>query len=203
MKTILFASSLRPFRANDRVLKLVTARLTALGRTVDIVDPKDTKLSILQTPLQYYGNPNNIPSELHKLSSFIKKADMLMFTTCEYFWSTPPGLSNLPDNLLPDTLAYKAAGIIGYSPGFNGASLSSANLAQRLIQLGCLVVPHRVYLGRVNERVSEGGDPMGSEEQCCHMTAEIDLVIKQITYVAQRLLRQKPTTPRPRLHPYC
>ncbi|CAL8099555.1 unnamed protein product [Calicophoron daubneyi] len=104
MKAVIFASSIRPGRMNDRVMKLVSTRLKALGHAIRTVDPKCTPLPILKTPLHHYENPTDIPKFLNELNTMVKEADMLLFTTGEYNWCTPSPLVNLLDHLPPQPL---------------------------------------------------------------------------------------------------
>ncbi|CAL8099561.1 unnamed protein product [Calicophoron daubneyi] len=203
MKAVLFASSIRPGRLNDRVLKLVSGRLEALGHSVQIVDPKERQLPMLQTPLHFYGDPTKVPKELVELNSLVKDADILVFTTCEYNRSVPPALSNLLDHLPPTTFGYKPAAIISYSPGSSAGIMASNNLVGLLGELGCLMTPHKVNIGLLTEKVSESGEPMGPQKARDALTAEIDLVIQQAAYIAQRMLDHSPSESQPKIHPYC
>ncbi|CAL8099564.1 unnamed protein product [Calicophoron daubneyi] len=203
MKAVLFASSVRPGRMNDRVLKFASERLTESGNAVRIVDPKDIDLPILRTALQFYANDSDVPEKLAELNSIIKEADILIFTTSEYNRCIPPALSNMLDHLPHSTFAFKPAGIVAYTTGLDGGQQAAGQLRQMLSELGCLVVPHSLVLYQVNERLSVNGGLNGSSKAREALTSEMDLVIEQTVFVANRMHDHKPDYVLPKVHPYA
>ncbi|KAF5398135.1 NADPH-dependent FMN reductase [Paragonimus heterotremus] len=200
-RTLLFASSVRPGRMNDRVLKLAKERLGLKGHTVTIVDPLHVDLPLITNPWHFYANPKEeAPEELKKLFELVNSADRFVFTTAEYNRSIPPALSNLIDYLPHSAFAYKPAGIIAYSGGSAGGQSSPAQLRLMLSDLGCLVAPHHVVINNVGQTISPEGEPYN------HVTVidEVDLMIDQVEYLGNAIMfgRSSFGTVPPKVHNY-
>ncbi|KAA3671774.1 uncharacterized protein DEA37_0011101 [Paragonimus westermani] len=199
-RTLLFASSVRPGRMNDRVLKLAERRLELKGHSVTVVDPLHWTLPLIVNPWHFYANPaEQAPKQLKDLFELVSSADRLIFTTAEYNRSIPPALSNLIDHLPHSAYAFKPTGIIAYSVG-SGGQLSAAQLRLMLSDLGCLVVPHHVVISNVDRTISADGEPSGRKT----IIGEVDLMIDQVEYIGNAIKCNRTSTcaEPPKVHSY-
>ncbi|TPP58850.1 hypothetical protein FGIG_03725 [Fasciola gigantica] len=202
LRVLLFASSVRPHRMNDRVLKLVEKRLKLKGYSVRLIDPKELQLPILDKSISEYTDEAAVPDALKQFNEQVKNADMLFFTTCEYNRCVPPALSNMLSYLPHKTMAYKTAGLIAYTTGLDGGQLAASQLRLCLTELGCLLAPHSAILYNVGDRVSADGEPIGSELDCEAVVEEIDLIIEQVEYLSNAIRSIASQSPPPKVHTY-
>ncbi|CAH8516862.1 unnamed protein product [Dicrocoelium dendriticum] len=186
--TLLFASSVRNERNNDRVLELVKWRLLRRGHDVRIVDPKELGFPLLGSSWSNYTNPwLEAPEELIDLVQLVTSAERFIFTACEYNRCISPALSNILNYLPTSAVAYKTAGIISYSIGPVGGQMTASQLRLVLLSLGFLVVPHSMVLYSVEGRISQDGQPIGSHEQSIALVKEIDMLLGQVEYVSSAM----------------
>jgi len=96
MKAIVFMGSARDGRNCTRVEKFVTKKLKEANYDVDVWDPKELNLPVLNQSLHFYA-PGKAPKQLQDLDEKIKAADAFIVLTAEYNRQMPPALTNMID----------------------------------------------------------------------------------------------------------
>lgn len=138
LNLVVFLSSVRVGRMNDRVGKFVAAHATERKHTVTVLDPLELKLPLLEKPLHHYGKDEAKPENLVRISSIIEKADAFLVCSAEYNHSIPPALSNLMSHFGASVYAGKPVGIVTYSMGPFGGVRAAMQLRAFLAELGML-----------------------------------------------------------------
>eukprot|EP01126_Amoeba_proteus_P045658 TRINITY_DN5127_c0_g2_i3.p1 TRINITY_DN5127_c0_g2~~TRINITY_DN5127_c0_g2_i3.p1 ORF type:complete len:181 (+),score=13.22 TRINITY_DN5127_c0_g2_i3:223-765(+) len=150
LKIVVFYGSSRPGRLCDRVGKYVVNQLQERGHQVDIVDPIELKLPVLEKPHFFYA-PGTAPPELDRVARQILDADGYVVVSGEYNHSIPPALTNTMSHFggskykfRPGTCFFFSlilkhlAAIVTYSAGQWGGMRAAMQLRSFLGELGCL-----------------------------------------------------------------
>ncbi|KAI8894826.1 flavoprotein-like protein [Globomyces pollinis-pini] len=158
LKIAVILSSVRPGRLNDRVAKMIIKEINGLGHEAIVIDPLQPKYSLplVQTPLQYYKNQSQAPSQLHDISNDLKSADAFVVVSAEYNHSIPPALTNLMDHFGPE-YKRKPSGICCYSVGPFGGVRAGVALRPYLAVLGCSSIPTMFAIPTAGGSINEDG----------------------------------------------
>lgn len=164
-RVLVFAGSARKAALSKRVARAAHIALKEAGAAPTLIDLAD-----YEAPL-YHGDreaEQGVPAEIARLLALIAEHDALLVATPEYNGSMPPLLVNTFDWLSRifaapgspsglDILAQKPVAIVGSSPGALGGLRSLFHLRDLLGNLGMIVMPKQLAVGRANEAVSEQG----------------------------------------------
>lgn len=168
--TVMFGSSKTisppwggPERLGLGLLKFIVASLERRNFEVTVWDPLELKLPVLETPHFFYP-PGEAPEHLNKMAKTLEDSDCFVFVSPEYNHAIPPALANLIDHFGIPNYAYKASGIVCYSPGPFGGMSMAMQLRSMTAILGCPSVAKIFGCPEVHKSFNADGTPMEDPE---------------------------------------
>jgi NAD(P)H-dependent FMN reductase len=169
LRTVVFMGSARnrparwggPARLGTRVLRYVVRTLAARpepGHEVEVLDPLELRLPMLEAPYFYYAD-GTAPPELEAANAKVRAADCYVIVTPEYNHSIPPALANLLDHFGGSAYACKPSGFVTYSNGQWGGIRAAMQLRALTAELGCLSVSRTCGIPNAGKEFDEDGNP--------------------------------------------
>jgi NAD(P)H-dependent FMN reductase len=147
--------SVRRDRAGTRAAKLVVRELEQRGHRVELVDPLELQLPLLDR--MYKEHPKGeAPETLERLADTYRKADGFLVVSGEYNHGIPPALKNLLDHFLEEYF-WRPSGIVCYSAGGFGGVRAAMQLRMTLAELGMSSVPSILPIPRIAQSIDEDG----------------------------------------------
>lgn len=138
-----------------RASKLVVRELEQRGHRVDLVDPLELQLPLLDR--MYKEHPKGeAPEPLERLAKIYRKADGFLIVSGEYNHGIPPALKNLLDHFLEEYF-WRPSGIVCYSAGGFGGVRAAMQLRMTLAELGMSSVPSLLPIPRIGQTIDENG----------------------------------------------
>ncbi len=120
LRVVVVYGSVRSERQGIRAARFVVRQLERRGHHVDLIDPLEAELPLLDSMDSEYGE-GEAPEPLERLADLYRRADAFVFVAGEYNHGLPPALKNLIDPFLHEYF-WRPAGIVTYSAGsFGGA----------------------------------------------------------------------------------
>lgn len=126
--------SVRRDRVGDRLAKHLVSTIEARGQRVDLLDPMETRLPLLDRMFKEYSQ-GEAPAPLASVSRRIVAVDSVVVVSAEYNHGIPPALKNLLDHFLEEWFG-KPVGIATYSVGRYGGVRAAMQLRMTLPELG-------------------------------------------------------------------
>lgn len=147
--------SVRRDRMGSRAALLVVRELERRGYTVDLVDPLELQLPLLDR--MYKEHPKGeAPEPLERLAELYRNADGFLVVSGEYNHGIPPALKNLLDHFLEEYF-WRPSGIVCYSAGGFGGVRAAMQLRMTLAELGMSSVPSILPIPRIAQAIDEDG----------------------------------------------
>lgn len=147
--------SVRSDRVGTRASKLVIRELERRGHRVDLIDPLELQLPLLDR--MYKEHPKGkAPEPLEALAEIYRKADGFLVVSGEYNHGIPPALKNLLDHFLEEYF-WRPSGIVCYSAGGFGGVRAAMQLRMTLAELGMSSVPSILPIPRISQAIDEDG----------------------------------------------
>lgn len=147
--------SVRRDRMGSRAAQLVIRELERRGHRVDLVDPLDLQLPLLDR--MYKEHPKGeAPEPLERLADLYRNADGFLVVSGEYNHGIPPALKNLLDHFLEEYF-WRPSGIVCYSAGGFGGVRAAMQLRMTLAELGMSSVPSLLPIPRIEQSIDEEG----------------------------------------------
>ena len=147
--------SVRRDRMGSRAAQLVVRELERRGHTVDLVDPMEMQLPLLDR--MYKEHPKGeAPEPLERLAELYRNADGFLVVSGEYNHGIPPALKNLLDHFLEEYF-WRPSGIVCYSAGGFGGVRAAMQLRMTLAELGMSSVPSLLPIPRIEQSIDEAG----------------------------------------------
>jgi len=147
--------SVRRDRVGTRASKLIIRELERRGHLVQLVDPLELQLPLLDR--MYKEHPKGkAPEPLERLAEIYRNADGFLVVSGEYNHGIPPALKNLLDHFLEEYF-WRPSGIVCYSAGGFGGVRAAMQLRMTLAELGMSSVPSLLPIPRIAEAIDEGG----------------------------------------------
>jgi chromate reductase len=186
-KILAFAGSTRTESYNKKLVKVAAEAARKAGAAVTLIDLRDYPLPLYDGDLEAQGIPENV----HKLKKFFLENDGLLISSPEYNSSITGVLKNALDWVSrttgagePSLSAYrnKVAALISASPGALGGLRSLFTLRPMLSNIGVLVLPSQVAVGKA----ADAFDPQGQlkdakqNESIGKLAAELVDVIRKL-----------------------
>lgn len=151
--------SVRSERIGLRVARFVANGLAARGHDVQLVDPVEFPLPLLDKMYKEYA-PGTAPAALEKLAGVIKAADAHVVVSAEYNHSIPPGLSNLMAHFLEEYY-WRPSAIVSYSAGPFGGVRAAMQLRAMLAEMGTPSISSILPFPKAQDMLTEDGTPTG------------------------------------------
>jgi NAD(P)H-dependent FMN reductase len=154
---LIIYGSVRRDRQGIRAAKFILDECRARGHPVNLVDPLEYQLPLLDRMYKEY-EPGKAPEILQRLAGLIKGADGFIIVSGEYNHSIPPALSNLLDHFLEEYF-WRPSAIVCYSAGAYGGVRAAMQLRALLCELGMPSIPSILPVPKVQEAFDEEGRP--------------------------------------------
>lgn len=161
-RILAFAGSARADSFNKRLVKVAVEGAQAAGAEATIVDLRDYQLPLFDQDLEA---AEGLPSKARELKQIMLNHDGLLIAAPEYNSSITPLLKNTidwvsrPSDGESALIAYegKVAAIMSASPGRLGGLRGLAHLRSILSNIGVLVIPDQVAVGKAHEAFGSNG----------------------------------------------
>ena len=163
LKLVVFYGSVRTERQGIRAARFIVTTCRARGHDVDLIDPLDFPLPLLDRMYKEYG-PENVPEVLRRMARLIVPADAYIVVSGEYNHTVPPALSNLLDYFLEEYF-WKPSAIVCYSAGAFGGVRAAMTLRCMLAELGMSSIPSIFPVPHVQAAFREDGTPNRADLQ--------------------------------------
>ncbi|WP_294120206.1 NAD(P)H-dependent oxidoreductase [Sphingomonas sp.] len=155
LRVAVLLGSVRRDRVGGRAATLVVRELERRGHHVDLVDPLELQLPLLDR--MYKEHPKGeAPEPLEMLADIYRKADGFLVVSGEYNHGIPPALKNLLDHFLEEYF-WRPSGIVCYSAGGFGGVRAAMQLRMTLAELGMSSVPSILPIPRIGQAIDENG----------------------------------------------
>src|SRR4249919_1122940 len=147
--------SVRRDRVGTRASKLIIRELERRGHRVELVDPLELQLPLLDR--MYKEHPKGkAPEPLERLAEIYRNADGFVVVSGEYNHGIPPALKNLLDHFLEEYF-WRPSGIVCYSAGGFGGVRAAMQLRMTLAELGMPSIPSILPIPRIGETIGDDG----------------------------------------------
>lgn len=146
---------MRRDRMGSRAARLVIRELELRGHRVELVDPLELQLPLLDRMYKEHRK-GEAPEALERLAEIYRNADGFLVVSGEYNHGIPPALKNLLDHFLEEYF-WRPSGIVCYSAGGFGGVRAAMQLRMTLAELGMSSVPSLLPIPRIAEAVDEDG----------------------------------------------
>ncbi len=157
LNILVFYGSVRRDRQGIKAAKFVVRKFAERGHRVELIDPKETDLPLLDLMYKEYPS-GQAPPEMEELARKIRAADAFVVVSGEYNHSIPPALSNLMDHFLEEYF-FRPSGIVCYSAGPYGGVRAAMQLRAFLAEIGTVTIPSLFPVPKVQEAFDEDGNP--------------------------------------------
>lgn len=155
LKIAVLLGSVRRDRVGTRASTLVVRELERRGHEVELVDPLELQLPLLDR--MYKEHPKGeAPEPLESLAKIYRDADGFLVVSGEYNHGIPPALKNLLDHFLEEYF-WRPSGIVCYSAGGFGGVRAAMQLRMTLAELGMSSVPSLLPIPRISQSIDEHG----------------------------------------------
>jgi NAD(P)H-dependent FMN reductase len=157
LKLLVFYGSVRRDRQGIRAARFMVRTGAARGHQVDLIDPLDFDLPLLDRMYKEY-TPESAPDVLQRMARLIVPADAYIVVSGEYNHTVPPALSNLLDHFLEEYF-WKPSAIVCYSAGSFGGVRAAMTLRCMLAEMGMSSIPSVLPVPKVQDAFDEDGAP--------------------------------------------
>ena len=155
LRIAVLLGSVRRDRMGTRASQLIVRELERRGHQVDLVDPLELQLPLLDR--MYKEHPKGqAPEPLETLAELYRNADGFLVVSGEYNHGIPPALKNLLDHFLEEYF-WRPSGIVCYSAGAFGGVRAAMQLRMTLAELGMSSVPSILPIPRISQTIGEDG----------------------------------------------
>jgi NAD(P)H-dependent FMN reductase len=161
LNLLVMYGSVRSTRQGIKVAHFVANRCRARGHDVSLVDPLESRLSLLDKMYKEYP-AGQAPEPLEHLARLVKAADAYLIVSGEYNHTVPPALANLLDHFLEEYF-YKPSAIVCYSAGAFGGVRAAITLRAMLAELGMSSIPSIFPVPKVQDAFQEDGTPTDAD----------------------------------------
>jgi chromate reductase, NAD(P)H dehydrogenase (quinone) len=157
-----FAGSLRRDSFNKKLVKIAMAGAKEAQAEVTFLDLKEIPLPVFDEDLE---KAEGLPENAKKLKQLMKEHQGILLACPEYNSSITAALKNaidwasrpVPDEKQLECFMGKVAGLMSASPGAFGGLRGLVTVRSILGNIGVIVVPEQVTVGKAHEAFSEDG----------------------------------------------
>jgi chromate reductase len=162
VKVLAFAGSLRKGSFNRKLLAFAVPLVREAGAEVTVADLKELPMPVYDGDLE---EASGVPENGRKLKALMKAADAFLIATPEYNSAIPGMLKNVIDwasrseegEKELECFRGKVCGLLSASPGALGGMRSLASTRSIFENIGTLVIPNQVAVGRAHEAFADDG----------------------------------------------
>ncbi len=147
--------SVRHHRKGIRVVHFLEETCRNKGWKVDVIDPLETPLPMLDKMYKEFTE-SEAPPAMAQMARVLENADGFLIVTGEYNHSIPPALKNLLDHFQKE-YHFKPSAIAAYSAGHFGGARAAIQLRIILGELGTPSIPSILYFPTITKTVEENG----------------------------------------------
>ena len=155
LKVAVLVGSVRSDRQGIKAARYVERALGARGHEVNLVDPVDLQLPLLDRMYKEYPK-GQAPATLELLARLYRAADAFVVVSGEYNHSIPPALSNLLDHFLEEYF-FRPSAIVCYSAGAFGGVRAAMQMRAMLCELGMPSIPSLLPIPKIQGSLDEAG----------------------------------------------
>jgi NAD(P)H-dependent FMN reductase len=184
LKLVVFYGSVRSERQGIRAARFIVGACKARGHEVDLIDPLEFPLPLLDRMYKEY-RPDNAPALLQRMARLITPADAYIVVTGEYNHTVPPALSNLLDHFLEEYF-WKPSAIVCYSAGSFGGVRAAMTLRCMLAEMGMSSIPSIFPVPKVQGAFDEDGTPIAADLQ-----NRADRFLTELEWYARAMKRER------------
>jgi NAD(P)H-dependent FMN reductase len=186
LKLAVIYGSVRSARQGIKAARFIARRCEDRGHHVDLIDPLDYRLPLLDRMYKEYGN-GEAPDNLQRLAGIITAADAYIVVSGEYNHTVPPALSNLMDHFLEEYF-FKPSAIVCYSAGAFGGVRAAIALRAMLAEMGTSSIPSVLPIPKVQNAFEDDGTPV---EEAWYKRA--DRFLEELEWYARALRNARET----------
>jgi chromate reductase, NAD(P)H dehydrogenase (quinone) len=176
IKILAFAGSARQDSFNKKLVKIAAGGATLAGAAVTYLDFHDLPLPLFDEDLE---SAAGLPENVYKLKAMLKVHQGWLIACPEYNSSITPLLKNAIDwasrpaanETALECFKDKVVGLMSASPGALGGLRGLVHVRSILGNIGVLVLPDQVAIGKANQAFDEHGNLQDESQQA----AMIDL----------------------------
>lgn len=186
-KILAFAGSTRTESFNKKLIKVATAAAQKAGAAVTLIDLRDLPMPFYDGDLEA---KEGLPGNANKLKELMLSHQGFLISSPEYNSSIPGVLKNAIDwasrsapNEAPlACFADKVVGLMSASPGALGGLRSLVHVRAILENIGSLVIPQQVAVGRAGEAFNPDGSLKDAKQQAAieKLTAKTVDILKKL-----------------------
>ena len=186
-RILVFAGATREGSHNKQLAKFAATAAEAAGAEVTYLDLREYPLPLYDGDLE---EAEGVPTNARALRELFVAHDGLIIASPEYNSSITAVLKNTidwisrPDGEVPSLVGFKGktAAIISASPGALGGLRGLVHLRSILGNIGVLVLPDQLAIGRAHEAFDEAGALKDARQ-----AAGIEALVGQLVRVTARL----------------
>jgi chromate reductase, NAD(P)H dehydrogenase (quinone) len=176
IKILAFAGSARQDSFNKTLVKIAAGGATLAGAAVTYLDFRDLPLPLFDEDLE---SAAGLPENVYKLKAMLKVHQGWLIACPEYNSSITPLLKNAIDwasrpaanETSLECFKDKVVGLMSASPGALGGLRGLVHVRSILSNIGVLVLPDQVAIGKANQAFDAHGNLQDESQQA----ATIDL----------------------------
>ncbi|MFQ5844684.1 MAG: NADPH-dependent FMN reductase [Planctomycetota bacterium] len=155
IRVVAISGSLHPDSKTTRALRVAAAGAADAGAEVDLVDLREHRLPILNSP----HAPAGAAAEVERLQARFRAADALLIASPEYHGSFSGALKNAFDLMGFDEFEGKMAALVGVAGGALGATNTLNHLRVVCRQLHAWVLPDQCSVADASAAFDAAGAP--------------------------------------------
>ncbi|HRI46310.1 MAG TPA: NAD(P)H-dependent oxidoreductase [Ignavibacteriaceae bacterium] len=159
MKIAILLGSVRNNREGNKVGKFAKKLTEGRGWEVEIVDPVEYELPMLE---QVYKQMKTPDEKFVKIHNILNNADGFIMVAAEYNHSIPPALKNLLDHYHQEYY-YKPTAIISYSSGPFGGIRAAEQLKLICSELRTIPIPISLPISKSHESLNDDGTSVNGD----------------------------------------
>lgn len=159
MKIAILLGSVRNNREGNKVGKFAKKLAEGRGWEVEMVDPVEYELPMLE---QVYKQMKTPDEKFVKIHNILSNADGFIMVAAEYNHSIPPALKNLLDHYHQEYY-YKPTAIISYSSGPFGGIRAAEQLKLICSELRTTPIPISLPISKSHESLNDDGTSVNGD----------------------------------------
>lgn len=192
VKVLAFAGSLRKDSFNKKLVKLAAEAARAAGAEVTCIDLRELPLPVFDQDLEA---AEGLPPNARKLKDLMLSHNAFLISSPEYNSSISAALKNAIDwasrpaegEKTLQCFQGKVAGLMSASPGALGGLRGLVHVRAILENIGMIVVPRQVAVGRAHEAIDADGSLRDKKQHALIEQIGTDVVTLSAAVLSSKL----------------